>query len=72
MRNINLPENERWLADYKGRYSITSDGTVYSYIGNKHEMYGHQHRKNVRIDLTKDGKRKRFNIADLLSETFCK
>jgi hypothetical protein len=30
--NINLPENQRWCIGYEGRYAVTCDGEVYSYV----------------------------------------
>lgn len=36
-KNIVLDDNERWVEEGEGKYSITSDGKVYSYITGKKE-----------------------------------
>jgi hypothetical protein len=61
------PESEVWVEGYEGRYSITKEGIVYSYLRNRRLS---MKISGGRVNLLDGNKQNQLIIADLVWKYF--
>lgn len=70
-----MNNNEKWIIGYENKYSVTTDGKVYSYTKNIRKQLSSNSKTHryLSVILSSNGIRKRYYIHKLILETFvCK